>query len=399
MVINRTPRRWILTLALCIGLAVLTAGPVQAAPARVRILDLGTLGGTFSDAIAINDRGQIAGTSTTASGHARSFIWQRGKLMDLGTLTGGSMRTTAMNNRGDVVGIETELPDGLITHAFLWRGGVLRDLGTLGGDSANAWNINDRGQVVGDSVTTYGSTHAFLWDKGVMTDLGTLGGQFSSASVVNDRGQVIGLSTNADGFGIGFLWDRGRLTEFGPPDSASAAVVPVAINRRGQVVAFHDPDFQGARGWTGFWDGRTLIDIGDLDFGFSAPSFLPNQALNDRGQVVGTSSVASYFEDGATHAYLWQRGVMQDLGTLGGLRSSATAINNSGMVTGTSQTTEEFVSHPFLWRRGVMTDIGTLGRSADPVDLNERGDIVGSALTVDGQQHAVLWTSSRHITG
>src|SRR3954447_10985683 len=74
MTINRTPRRWVLTLALCIGLAVLTAGPVQAAPARVRILDLGTLGGTFSDAIAINDRGQIAGTSTTASGQARSFI-------------------------------------------------------------------------------------------------------------------------------------------------------------------------------------------------------------------------------------------------------------------------------------------------------------------------------------
>jgi probable HAF family extracellular repeat protein len=89
---------------------------------------------------------------------------------------------------------------------------------------------------------------------------------------------------------------------------------------------------------------------------------------------------------------------MPDLGTLGGLRSSATAINNSGVVTGTSQTTEEFVSHPFLWRRGVMTDIGTLGTSAEPVDLNERGDIVGSARTVDGQQHAVLWTN-RHITG
>ena len=46
MTINRTPRRWILTLAICLGLAVMTAGPAQAAPARIRIIDLGTLGGT-----------------------------------------------------------------------------------------------------------------------------------------------------------------------------------------------------------------------------------------------------------------------------------------------------------------------------------------------------------------
>ena len=46
-----------------------------------------------------------------------------------------------------------------------------------------------------------------------------------------------------------------------------------------------------------------------------------------------------------------------------------------------------------------MTDIGSLGDSAQPVAINERGDVVGSACTLDGQQHAVLWTTNRHITG
>ena len=232
MTINRTPRRSILTLAICVGFVVLMGGPAQAAPARIRIIDLGTLGGTTSTAIAINDRGQVAGNSTTASGQNRSFIWQRGKMTDLGTLGGDNVVVSAssMNNRGEVVGSQADVPNGFVSRAFLWRRGVMLDLGTLGGDSAVALDINDRGQVVGESLTSDGSTHAFLWEKGVMTDLGTLGGQFSSALVINDRGQVAGWSDTAAGDRNGFVWERGRLTDFGPSNPQNEAVFPVAIN-------------------------------------------------------------------------------------------------------------------------------------------------------------------------
>jgi probable HAF family extracellular repeat protein len=51
--------------------------------------DLGTLGGTLSDASAINELGQVVGTSTTAAGERRAFLWTAsGGMIDLGMLSG-----------------------------------------------------------------------------------------------------------------------------------------------------------------------------------------------------------------------------------------------------------------------------------------------------------------------
>ena len=64
-------------LALLMGVGPVL-GQTESAQQQLSITDLGTLpGGTFSQAFAINNRGQIVGTSFTASGELHAVLWSK----------------------------------------------------------------------------------------------------------------------------------------------------------------------------------------------------------------------------------------------------------------------------------------------------------------------------------
>ena len=160
------------------GITVRGAGTAAAEP---RAVDLGTLGGASSRAVALNGLGEVAGDSETSAGATHAFRWAMGRMTDLGTLGGADSHAVAINASGDIAGYAQ-------TSAGQWRAvlwparGRVTDLGTLGGAYSKAADLNDLRHVVGTAERANGTRVAFLWTlAGGMQDLGTLGGPASSA--------------------------------------------------------------------------------------------------------------------------------------------------------------------------------------------------------------------------
>jgi chitinase len=85
----------------------------------------------------------------------------------------------------------------------------------------------------------------------------------------------------------------------------------------------------------------------------------------------GWSTTISSF----THAFLYSGGSMSDLGTLGGARSGADGINNSGQVTGFADLSNG-TTHAFLYSGGSMSDLGTLGGTgSEGLGINDLGHV------------------------
>jgi probable HAF family extracellular repeat protein len=334
---------------------------------------------------------------------------------DLGTLGGTFTFAGGINNRGDIEGFST-LPGDTAVHAFLWQKGLMTDLGTLGGpDSFASWRLNERGEVGGTAETTtpdplgedfcgFG-THLIclpsVWQKGVPTPLPTLGGDNGFAAGVNSRGQVVGQAENSTPDPTcespqvlqfkPVVWEKGQVQELptfpGDPDGFAAT-----INDRGQIAGVSSSCTTPFHAL--LWQNGTVTDLGSLG---GTVNFASD--INDQGQVAGFSDLPG---DATSHAFLWENGVMSDLGTLpGDFSSSGDGINSKGQVVGGSFDIDGN-GRAFLWQNGVMTDLNTLIPADSPLFLieatgtiNSRGEIAGFALqTSTGEIHGFLATPS-----
>lgn len=207
--------------------------------------DLGTLGGTYSSATAINSSDQIVGWSQTSAGAERAFLYSNGQMTDIGSIPGySSARAQGVNDAGQIVGTG-QMGNSGNAHAFLYSNGHMTDLGTLGGQDSLAYAINNHGQIVGtaDPATgpATGYPHAFLYSSGQMHDLGTLGSGGAQAYALNDLGQVVGYGyIPTDGYPHAFLYaGSGPLLDLNSlVDNAGGLTVYQAngINDNGQIV-------------------------------------------------------------------------------------------------------------------------------------------------------------------
>jgi probable HAF family extracellular repeat protein len=254
--------------------------------------DLGILpGATSGGANAINNLGQVVGTSYVPGLSDRAFLWDQGIMSDLGALGGGAALANAVNDSGQVAGYSATLPGLTAYHACVWQNGTITDLGTLGGGGSFANGINNAGDVVGGAALANGRTHAFLYHDGVMADLGAPpGNTYTQAYAINSSSQIVGTAEFEDN---------------PPPYNYVHALV---------------------------WQGGTLTDLGTLG-GLNSEA----KAINDAGDVVGYADLGS--PSYATDAFLYHHGVMTDLNTLlvpgsAWTITSASGINDAGQIIG-----------------------------------------------------------------
>lgn len=301
------------------------------------IKELGSLGGTYSVARAINDSGQVVGIDNNGS-----FITGANGvgINYLDTLGGvGGPYVADINSSGQAVG-HAFLSAGNY-HAFITgaNGVGTTDLGTLGGDYSQAFGINDSGQVVGVSSTAGNAAyHAFITGaNGVgMTDLGSLDGDSSVAFEINNSGRVVGSFFNASNTAHAFITGENGIgmTDLGTTTGTTNSFA-FSINDSGQAVGFSGlyDDFSGYTLEHAFVTGANGSSLADL----GTPINSRADDINDFGQVVGGLNIC---EECVQSAFLYDNGLITDLSLLapvvaaGWSELTAVGINNHGQIVG-----------------------------------------------------------------
>ena len=250
-------------------------GPILASHATIFkanevAVDLGVLSGqVYSRANGINALGQVVGFSGRERDgiESQAFMWyyQTG-MINIGTLGGPYAQAYAINDAGFITGTSQTGAMFVQTHAFIYQAAAtsgasvaMRDLGVLGGLSSYGMAINNKNNhVVGYSTLQANDArvHAFLHNGKSMVDLGSLGAKGTDTDVsialgVNNLDQVVGYSY-LPGVGkmplqqVAFLWRRnskgvGEMINLNKLLITTASnyflIAATAINDNGQIVA------------------------------------------------------------------------------------------------------------------------------------------------------------------
>jgi probable HAF family extracellular repeat protein len=154
----------------------------------------------------INERGQIVGSGVTGIGdEVHAILWDKGTRVDLGVLPGDSRSAAlAINNSGQIIGTSSTQ---LTQRPFIWDKGTMSELPGIEGQEHGAFDINNRGQVVG-----YSGARPVVWEKNIPIPLDGLPPLTAGRALgINDNGDIVGyLGSGASSSSVPVLWRNGK---------------------------------------------------------------------------------------------------------------------------------------------------------------------------------------------
>jgi uncharacterized membrane protein len=253
-------------------------------------------------------------------------------------------------------------------------------------------DIDKKGRVLYGVRDQQGNDRPFLWSDGVVTALPLpIGAPRGIARTMSDDG-LIGGSTGPFSNLSATLWRDGQPERINPFDTDLSDIMWVSPS--GNICGYARP-FQGQTTWHGWAiiDGE-FHDMGPMPF----HDVSAGNVINDAGLVAGSWEN----ERGRNVPFLWdaEHGV-RELPSLGGVVSQVRAMNNAGVVVGSSSRGTNDAAVPLAAEVPVKWDengrITTLARPAGfPTGLalavSESGHVVGYANNFGtGASVALLW--------
>lgn len=368
------------------------------------VFDLGTLGGNAATPYAMNNNGDIVGSMTTTESKIHPFLWRNGTLLDLNPEgREGLTRATAINDAGWIAGPSWQEHDEIP----MWREGVFSGFTPIPGSENGGWPVKvlESGDVI-LNISKHEYPTGVLIHNGSAVSLGGLYAPVghSLAKDMNSHGQIVGSSayqySGAASYDFrAFLWQDGAMVQLANLGTSPCVNVPELqcgyseandITETGQIVG---AAYNGMQLRAVSWDAEKHAPT-DLGFGSASSRAI---AINERGQIAGDGGWNG--NDG----YFRENGQVFTLGSLGGGGTQVVAMNEDGIVVGTSKTVAG-EQHAFVWSRATgMRDLGAgqyggRGVGSVVVSINARGDILGYAAPLDqwgrvsfGQTRAILW--------
>jgi probable HAF family extracellular repeat protein len=204
-------------------------------------------------------------------------------------------------------------------------------------------------------------------------DIPTRNGQQGVANDVSTNGRIVGFWPVE---GVGFLLNRKFEVKEEIECPNASDTTPTSINKRGEIAGncFTDRIRGFVRGKNGEY---TFLD-------FPGATLTEASGINDNGQVVGDYRDVN----GVFHGFFWDAGqyLTIDVPFPGVTQTAASAINGIGQIVGVYDDNIGTGRHGFLYDNGVFTsfDFPDATRSTSLRDINDRGQIVGVGISVDG---------------
>jgi probable HAF family extracellular repeat protein len=328
-------------------LAAVGCRPLSGAP--IQALDIGPA------LLARNNGGDLAAgvvvDATTKVFTPVRVDVEHGTVTELPTLGAGSFNAADdLTDAGITVGT---VRDGTanVNRMARWdpaHGDALELVPDLGGGST-AGGISEHGVITGSSTPAGGSSaHAFTYDPATnaVADLGQLDGGATTVNDINDAGLVVGSSQ-----------------EPGPPGTSRAWVFDPAV---GHLVALPAPP-------TGFPD-ETAWAIDE------SGRYVVGEAFSNDQRAAGSANALA----GVGLVFDRQTGRTIVLDPFGGHRTSATDVNDRGIVVGSSWDTDG-VGHGFAYdiQTGRVVDLGSITGHEPTLFINDHLHVVGSEIDFD----------------